>query len=364
MLKKRNSGIDCLRILCMVYIVLVHYVGFGGISPADPDSKFPVVSSAMQMLVICAVNCFGMISGYVGYTEKKKPHAFYGYASLWLEVAFYGLLPYLVCLALGISVGWKDCLKALFPLTTNVYWYFTAYTPLFFLMPFLNDCIRGSSRQQLVKVCLVLAVLFSGISVSNDSFWLHNGYSFAWLLYLYLVGATLKKCNVAEKISTSHAFAGILILWGLRTLLHLYDPDWTVFIFRLRRSQLTAFTDPSTLLLSVLHIIAFAGLKIPSDKLRKVIDLAAPRTFSVYLLNTHPVIWPYFVMNVFAGHRVDNLFLLVCQLVAMSCIFVIVSILIDMLRKKLFDLLQVNLLAKKAEALADACLARWLPDEE
>ena len=365
MVNKRNTGIDCLRIVAMLYIVTLHYNGFGGIMPTDSEN-FPLyaLSGSIQMLTICAVNCFAIISGYVGYSEVKKPYRFYSYLSLWLEVAVYSFILYSISYFCGNGTTWKDCLKALFPLTTNMYWYFTAYTPLFFLIPFLNDSIRYSTRQQMLTLCLILTGLFCFVSASGDAFHLHSGYSFAWLLLLYLIGATLKKCDIVRLIPTSYAFTGILLLWLFRTTMYLYGPNLTVFLFKLHRSQLESYTNLSTLLLSVLHIIGFADLRTTSPKLQSLISKIAPRTFSIYLLNTHPVVWSCLILGSFSQYVNGSLLLLLFRLISTSCVFVIVSILIDVLRNKLFELFSINTLTKKIGQLGNVCIGTFFCEDE
>ena len=342
MKKERNFGIDLLRILSMLYIVMLHYSNFGGIPQGDGENlPLTVFQCAVQMLTCCCVNCFALISGYVGYTEGTPRLRIHSYLSLWLEVVFYSLLPYafLMFLSPG-AASWKDLLKAFFPITTDAYWYFTAYTGLFFLIPLLNAGIRGCSNGQLMGLCLILCAVFTVPSMSGDPFRLHNGYTFAWLLTLYLLGAVAKKTGICRKISTPAAFSLLLGLWLLRMLWNLYGPAWNIFIFRLHRGNLAFFTDPSTLLLSLLHLAAFSGLEISSPRVRKVIAFAAPGTFAVYLLNTHPVIWQHFVVETFT--QVAGFGNLVLRFTVYSILFVAAAIILDVPRQKLFRHLPIK----------------------
>lgn len=357
MKKNRNYGIDLLRILSMLYIVMIHYSNFGGIPASDADNTpLFLFQSAVQMLTSCSVNCFALISGYVGYSDDTPRLRLHNYLSLWLEVVFYSLLPYVVlCLLSPGAVSWKDLLKTCFPVTTDAYWYFTAYTGLFFLIPVLNAGIRGCSKAQLAGLCLILSTVFTVVSMSGDPFRLHNGYTLVWLLTLYLLGAALKKTGICRKISTSAAFFLLLALWLLRILWNLYGPAWNIFIFRLHRSNLAFYNDPSTLLLSVIHLIAFSGLEISSPRLRSIIAFAAPGTFAVYLLNTHPVIWEHFVLGTFS--QTAGMWDLVPRFLVCSIVFVSSAIGIDALRQKFFRPLPI----KKVSDFLTAFFSRHCP---
>ncbi|MDO5138181.1 MAG: hypothetical protein Q4D71_06920, partial [Oscillospiraceae bacterium] len=68
---KRNYGIDCLRILCMIMVACHHILYHGGI--LERAIHFPgsyQAAWALNIGVYCAVNVYGMISGYVGHAER------------------------------------------------------------------------------------------------------------------------------------------------------------------------------------------------------------------------------------------------------------------------------------------------------
>ncbi|MBO4468545.1 MAG: hypothetical protein J5766_04525, partial [Clostridia bacterium] len=87
LLKKpsRNYGIDALRIVSMLLIVILHILNVGGVL----ESSTSVSHSAAWFLDVacfCAVNCYALISGYVGIFSKYKISNF---ALLWCRVALY-----------------------------------------------------------------------------------------------------------------------------------------------------------------------------------------------------------------------------------------------------------------------------------
>ncbi len=51
--------------------------------------------------------------------------------------------------------------KSFFPISTNQYWYFTAYVGLFFLMPTLNEIVTSRSEQRFKKDIFNVVLLFS-----------------------------------------------------------------------------------------------------------------------------------------------------------------------------------------------------------
>lgn len=142
----RNYGIDLLRLVSMFLVTILHVLNQGGaLDAASGVNQY--VGACMMLFTMCSVNCFGIISGYVLYSEHEHPYRFSKYFSIWLQVFLYSFGLTLLSHLSGLSkVTPKALLASALPLTTDRYWYFTAYTGVFFLAPWLNKLVRGSSR--------------------------------------------------------------------------------------------------------------------------------------------------------------------------------------------------------------------------
>lgn len=136
----RNYGIDLLRIVSMIYVLFLHCIGQGGLLSNT------IVNSSQYKLVwfieICSyvsVNVFALISGYVIYKEEERKFKISNYINLWLQIVFYGFVITILfnIFASSVQINLEAYIKVLFPVTNKLYWYFTAYTGLFFIMPFL-----------------------------------------------------------------------------------------------------------------------------------------------------------------------------------------------------------------------------------
>ena len=65
--EQRNYGIDLLRIVSMIMIVTLHVCGQGGLLSINTSFHKKFAIDFFETSSFCAVNCYGMISGYVGY---------------------------------------------------------------------------------------------------------------------------------------------------------------------------------------------------------------------------------------------------------------------------------------------------------
>lgn len=192
--KKRNTGIELLRIVSMIMIGVLHILGHGNILFSEELSQGSYKTVwFMEIACFCAVNCYALISGYVGITAVFR---YTRLVTTHLRVIFYSVVITLIfAISMPGIVGKEQIRAALFPVINQSYWYYTAYFALFLLIPYLNYLAQGLSREQYRTLIIVVITLFSVLPTisGTDIFRLHDGYSVFWLIVMYLLGAYIKK---------------------------------------------------------------------------------------------------------------------------------------------------------------------------
>lgn len=292
MQKERNYGIDALRIISMWMVVVLHVMGHGGIlSNLVPFSSKYEVLWLLETLVYCAVNCYALISGYVGLNSQfKLSNLFY----LWLEVFFYSVLITLTFIVFIPGTGRTLLLKSLFPVMSDQYWYFTAYFALFFLTPFLNHLISTLSKRKALQLIISLVFIFSVIPTvcHTDVFYTKNGYTVVWLATLYFIGAYIKKYGLRWKASSGEYFFAFMLFasisWGGRFLIEGLT-NWKMGELH-AGNYLTEYSSPTILGSALSLFIIFANVKIENTFARRAISVLAPLSFGVNLISDHPLI--------------------------------------------------------------------------
>ena len=157
----RNYGLDILKILSMVYVVILHALGQGGMmNKGTLGMQFAVL--ALFYITTPAVNIFALVTGYVSFTEKKKPLNRKRLFEMWFQVVFYALLITAICrFVIPDVVTTRDFVSSVMPLYYDIYWYFTAYFLVSVLSPFINAAVRTLSESTLRKVFFVMIFFFS-----------------------------------------------------------------------------------------------------------------------------------------------------------------------------------------------------------
>lgn len=361
----RNYGIDLLRIVSMVMIVVLHVLGHGKLleSVETGSSKYYVLWF-METMAYCAVNCYGLISGYVGYGKKFKLSNLF---HIWMEVFFYSVGIAIVFKIFNSSIGLKKIIPSLFPVTLNAYWYFSAYFIMFFFTPFIQYLIERLSKRKatlLVGCTILLASVFQ-LFVKEDYFALNAGYTALWLSALYIFGAYIKKYNVLFSVRKRILFLVylicVLISFGYKFALETTGFKFpSVFSYISNSNLLIQYNSPTILLCGIVLLFLFSKIRL-NKVIVKLIALFAPAAFGVYLIHDNQMIEKY-VMPQISALKDLNEFLLPCVVIGLVFAIWLICSLIDVARIRLFKLIKVKQfsvwLEKKARGCANAILCK------
>lgn len=349
---ERNHGIELLRIFAMLLAAVLHILKKGGVITAS-EGNLAAYSTVwlLEAAAYCAVNCYALISGYVGYSDRPKPLRLARCIELWLQVVFYSVIITTVYCIAGVGfVGVSDFADAFLPVTSKQYWYFTAYIGMFFFIPLLNALVRRLNRRALVSLCIMLIAVFS-LYDTFASFWkkdplaLVGGHSPLWLGVLYISGAAMKKLRVPESMSSKKA---LLIYASAAVFTALFKITGDRLLRFVPGSLFVRDTSPTVLLCAAALLVAFARFK-PCRKLTEFAVLFAPAAFGVYLLHVSPLVFEHVIGNRFAFIGRLPFPLLPFAVLASAGVILAVGLAADKVRILLFKALGVPKLCRKAE---------------
>ena len=342
-----NFGIDILKVFAMFLIIMVHIIGHGGILQNLTNSLNKNIIFIIYFICFLGVNIFAIISGFVGYRDNNMFPRYYRYIELWLQVAFYSFLIVLILMMIGlIPFNFMDIIKSVFPLTFNNYWYFSAYTGLFLIMPFLNFVINKMDKKMLLKLLLLCFITFCVYGVIgsrySDPFKLQHGYSFIWISYLYIIGASIKKYafydHVRIKTSVKLILSSLILsyLWKFFIGLRIGHGFEDIFY---------SYISPLVVIIAISLVLLFAKINI-NTSFNKMILFVSSSVFSVYLIHDHDFVRELFIKDKFSFISDLNSLEMVGSIIAIVLFIFIVGVLIDKIRILIFNMLHVRKFAK------------------
>ena len=349
---KRNYGIDLLRITAMLFVIILHITGVGGICiGSELLSAHFLTAQFLRIATTCSVNCYALISGYVGWNRSPKLSSL---LNLWAKV---------VCFCVSITViarlpapelvGWADLKKALTPATSGVYWYFSAYAVLFFFTPILNHGIRHISRREAILALggIAAAVFCIPVTSLGSVFALGGGYSAVWLMILYLAGGLMGRFEVTTRLSKGQ-WAGLYLLAVLAN----YVPRMVLLVLRPElwtpdnQNLMVQYLSPTIILAAVALLGLFSQLQLSEAGIRIVAKLS-PYSFGVYLLHTHPLIFQRAIVGQFTALGTVSMPKLLGILLLAAAVIYAAGTAADWALTKLLKLLRIDRLLKKPDQL-------------
>lgn len=283
-MKQRVAGIDLLKLLAVFFVVVFHVALWNNVF-----SKTVMVW--LQALGGIGVNLFAIITGFNSFTQEKRFRPL-KYMNVWSTTFFYSVLVTLLGkVIVPDQVTYKDMLFSCFPVTMNVWWYFSSFTGIFFLKPVLNIVAERIETRHIVPYFVAFSLYVTIVGLFADPFGLNWGYSVLWLAVMYVVGALIKKYDIPNRINRRKAgllltVVAVVLVVGASTTHWLtsavFGEVYGVEVF-------IDYTSPMVIAVSVGFLVVFANVR-PRDKMQKIANYFAPATLGVYILHAHPVI--------------------------------------------------------------------------
>ena len=369
---ERKSGVDFLRMFLMFLVPILHILGNGGVLANTPWMSSQYLAGwLLETVALCAVDCFALISGYVGSTAKFR---WSRVGNLWLGIVFYTLLlTALFAVWMPEVVSRRTWFGAIFPITSNQYWFMTAYVGMFFFIPLMNLMLEKASKRMLTEFLVAVLVVFSflpclfTILLQDSPYGLHRGYSMVWLIMLYLVGGYLRKYEIPQKLSRKKAvvvfcistllawLSKVVIEWGTNRMLG-YPAGGTSFV---------SYVSPFIVINAVALLCFFARTEFRSKALRKGIAVLSPAALGVYIIHVHPLVWNYVLRDCLTFAAAYPVWRMLLWVVALAFGIYLICSLIDVVRIRLFQAVGVPVLCRKLDGwIAGIHRESPLPPEE
>ncbi len=274
----RNVGVDILRIIMMMGIVTLHFLGHGGLlERASTDGGYYALLWLFRGLACMSVNCFVLITGYF---QSKGTFKLQKLIILLAQIVFWSLITYGISVASGTTVfSVKDLIKAFFPFFFGGYWFATVYVVLYALSPFVNKGLSVLNQRQHATLTIVLAFILT-FPFLNGVLGVESGYGLLWFVALYIIGAYLRKYGAPRFMNTAVCVAlyivSVLVLWAPQ-LINLPG----VSIVKL---FVGGYSSIPNLLAAISCFIIFSRIRV-NNTLAKIVAFVSPLTFGVYLIH-------------------------------------------------------------------------------
>ena len=316
-IKERDSNIELLRIVCMLFILIHHFIVHSlapGLMVRDGDiNPYRIACIVINGFVYVGVNCFILISGYYGIKFKLR-----SLFNLYCICVFFALLAALMkaCVT-DVQVNKSLLYTILLPFSHSDWWFIKCYVALFLIAPVLNKAAQNLGRKEFITVIVLLTVL----NIYLGYYWhQHNsdGYNLMQFIYVYLIGAFLRRFplkRLDRKYSMILYLSGAL-LWSLISILSVKwrVPHWVPFYYN----------NPLVILATVGLFVFMTRIEIRSV----AVNTIASSVLAAYLIQDNPGGLVYTVGNLYNRSFITPLSNVLLKILSMIAFVVIGAIVI------------------------------------
>lgn len=341
--KSRNPGIDILKVLLAVMVIIIHInaSNTGAVAINMSGTLVKIVVQACMCLCYPAVNTYILITAlFTNYKKENRYNAYKKAIILWLTLIFYSLSGYFL-LNFGEKLSVFQLINRMFPLSNGQWWFYTCYICLILISPFINLFVDEIDRKIHFNLCIILLLITSVIPFLaqwNDKIMTGNGYSLIWFICLYISGRYILKYDDIQKGSFLKYFAIYISLSAFLFLSALLTK-----IPVIRNFNLYSYNSIVVFLQAVCLISAFKRISLDSaGSLAKMMSWGAELAMGSYLfhcqMDVEKRLWSMLNM----ADSSHSLLILVPKAILVVVGILICGLIAEIVRKYIFRLLKVN----------------------
>lgn len=353
----RNTNLEILRIISMIFIVMSHSDDWMGLPGLYENVVCPnkFIMDWLHLGGQVGVGCFLLISGYFMVDRKIELNKILRISG---EVWFYTISIYCVFLVVNIlnqSGSFSSLLRegiwALFPILLSHYWFVTAYIILMVLSPFFNKLISVMDKRMYCCFLLTIITIFVIIDGGLPHVFL-EGMSDGRLIpvfIMYFIAGYIKKYGSAREGDKAQKHITVAVF----TYLMLFA---TVVVIDLAGGFLNSpaivsmcyfwrpLNSPFVVIICIELFLGF--LKLPQKKNNKYVNAIAKSTFGIYLLHSNRIVSRYVLPALFPIYKETRFVMLLIYSAGSVAIVLIVCSIIDIIRGNTIEKIWIGFLDK------------------
>ena len=346
---QRNSNIELLRILLMIFVITSHFNGMAcHILDRYTEGFGYYFTRIIQSFAVCAVDCFILISGYFfSYNKKIKIQKIVDILFIVIGIALFNFV-------LRSIIEKTFSLKSLVASFIPQNYYATFYIILYLLSPFITKLFDSFKNQKQATIFMaIILFLFSvfpftfefAMKVTGLTFGgLHtidafngsgSGYTIVNFLLLFFVGSYLNRYKIVIKKS-------FLVIGYLASFFVIF------ILYSFVKHSASSYASPFVITNALCLFLLFSKLNFSNN----FINYVSKATFGVFCMHTSSMfnnvifpkleLYPNIHTNVWGGVIINSLVAILGMTAICYAIDLVLRLIIKPVRKILYNNKLIN----------------------
>ena len=342
-IKKRDSNFELLRILAMLAVILSHFNLHGNFNNVD-IYNFNINYLITRIFTVgCFANCIFIL--ITGFFMIKSNVNYKKIISLIIDMVFYSCIIYLILILCGkVTFNKADLIKVLLPVFYGN-WYCIYYVIFYLFIPIMNYVINSISKEKVQKLIFLIFMLFSVITTFTNNIYLFS--NFTVFVLLYFIGAYIR-LYMNQRLNIKNIIICIILslMITLSTVVLQYILGVHLHISKMVTSSHHFIVCNFSFFVIVPAIFIFLLFKDLNIKYNKYINYISASVLPIYLIHENFLLKNIIWNEIFPNKMFINQFYFIFFAILKVLIVFVTCLMIDKLKKLLFENMQEKLCDK------------------
>lgn len=344
--KMRNSNIEILRIISMIFIVLSHYSVHGGVIKNALPLCFNQILLNIIVLGNIGVIIFVLITGY--FLIDSDNFSLKKILKIILQVWFYSVIIYVISCIFGLTEFSKyEFLVNFLPIISKRYGFVTCYVVIYIFHPFINKFLKCLTKKDYNLFLIISLIIFSIIPTFVSIADIFYGNEIIQFILFYSIGAYLKKYGIPKLTEKRNKYvliiSSVILIVSVIIIdvINVKNPGIGMYV--------NHFYERYSIVAIIFSISLFMRFTYRKQFYNSAINLISATMFGIYLIHDNNYIRSFLWQNILRckEHVMSN-FLILHIILSVLLVFVI-CIIIELIRKHIIE----NLFFKKFDNSID-----------
>ncbi len=306
--KQRNSGIELLKIIAIIMIVVSHSMPAYGAKPLIVLSE---ATENIQQIATVIIRYFGQVGNVIFVVcsswfliESKRSHGGGKILVIICDCFVISVVWLIITVLLGYNVTKMEIIKQFFPVTMGNNWFIGCYILFYAIHPLLNKIIDSITKETHLKINVIIFLLYSIINVVIGNAFYYN--SLIGFIAIYFFTAYIK-LYLPKTASNTKINIFMLVFGILGSVALLITANYLGLHITFLSDKVTHwvnFMNPLCLLW------AFGLFNIFKEKnfVNKFVNYISGLSLLIYLIHENYFVYTYIRNDIFRIIKCNNLF--------------------------------------------------------
>jgi len=295
---KRKIGLDLLKIIAIVMIIMSHSIPresevlIDGINPDQATKELDILACIFYQYNANLANLLFVICSAVFLTREETKYNKIRLLSIIRDNWMISVIFLFVAIAVGVECGVGEIIIQFIPTIWGTNWFVTTYVLYYLTVPCINIVIKNMSQRSHLQICIILIFLFCIVQ-----FVLKGKLYYTWWLGFIIIHILVAYKQRYLKPLFSYRFGkaiftiSIVCYIGLVFVTDFIGLNMPIMFNRVQ--YWNQFLNPFEVIIGIGLVDLFIKIQIDSKRIKQIIVSVSACSLEIYLIHNNYMVKTY-----------------------------------------------------------------------